>query len=85
MYDSSDRRPSRCRPGTLEKHIRNITSWGKGKWKSRKARVLLMQGPPGVGKSVITQAWSEPLEKKLAAAFFFSRETTGTRQKGICR
>jgi hypothetical protein len=32
-----------------------------------------MQGPPGVGKSAVAQTWSEALEEKLAAAFFFSR------------
>ncbi|KAJ3567776.1 hypothetical protein NP233_g6148 [Leucocoprinus birnbaumii] len=46
---------------------------GGGEWKSKNARVMWMDGPAGVGKSAVAQTWSEELEEKFLAAFFFSR------------
>ncbi|KAF5350106.1 hypothetical protein D9756_009236 [Leucocoprinus leucothites] len=73
MRDSSAREISRCFEGTRTEHRNSITSWAKGEWKSRQARVLWMDGPAGVGKSAIAQTCTEELEDNLTAAYFFSR------------
>ncbi|KAJ3554554.1 hypothetical protein NP233_g12398 [Leucocoprinus birnbaumii] len=73
MRDSSAREAPRCFEDTRAEHRRNITSWGRGEWKSRNARVMWMEGPAGVGKSAVAQTWSEELKEKFSAGFFFSR------------
>jgi hypothetical protein len=73
LRDSSAWERPRCLPETRVEHLRNLTSWGEGEWKSQQARVFCMDGPAGVGKSAIAQTWADGLDKRLAAAFFFSR------------
>ncbi|KAJ3561317.1 hypothetical protein NP233_g10268 [Leucocoprinus birnbaumii] len=34
---------------------------------------MWMEGSAGVGKSAVAQTWSEELEEKFSAGFFFSR------------
>ncbi|KAJ3563018.1 hypothetical protein NP233_g9212 [Leucocoprinus birnbaumii] len=71
--DSSLREIPRCLEGTRTEHRESIMSWAKGEWKSRKARVLWMDGPAGVGKSAIAQTCMEELGERVSSAFFFSR------------
>ncbi|KAJ3553590.1 hypothetical protein NP233_g12610 [Leucocoprinus birnbaumii] len=73
MRDSPTRELPRCFEGTRLEYRREITSWGKGEWRSKNSRVLWMDGPAGVGKSAVAQTWTEELEDRFAAAFFFSR------------
>ncbi|KXN82492.1 hypothetical protein AN958_02502 [Leucoagaricus sp. SymC.cos] len=74
-----------CFPGTREEHIRNITSWGKGEWKStQNARVLWLNGPAGVGKSALAQSCAQEIGKDLVAAtFFFSRLNRWNRSEAF--
>ncbi|KAJ3572753.1 hypothetical protein NP233_g2864 [Leucocoprinus birnbaumii] len=72
--DSSDREIPRCFEGTRIAHREQIMGWAKGQWKSKKARVMWMDGPAGVGKSAVAQKWADEMGKLLlSAAFFFSR------------
>ncbi|KAJ3563939.1 hypothetical protein NP233_g8620 [Leucocoprinus birnbaumii] len=73
LRDSADREIPCCFEGTRTAHREQIMSWGKGQWKSKKARVMWMDGPAGVGKSAIAQTWADEMGKLLSAAFFFSR------------
>jgi hypothetical protein len=73
LRDSSASERPRCLEDTRVEHLRNLTSWGEGEWKTQQRRVFWMDGPAGVGKSAIAQTWVDTLDVKFAAAFFFSR------------
>lgn len=75
IHNSNARNPPKCHPGTREEYIRNITSWGLGRWKARSARALWMRGPAGVGKSALAQTCAQNLyaSGQLGATFFFYR------------
>jgi hypothetical protein len=73
LRDSSASERPRCLEDTRVEHLRNLTSWGEGEWKTQQARVFWMDGAAGVGKSAIAQTWVDALDVKFGAAFFFSR------------
>ncbi|KAF9443196.1 hypothetical protein P691DRAFT_427602 [Macrolepiota fuliginosa MF-IS2] len=73
-YDSSEH-PRHCHPGTRYQYIDRIVKWGLNDI-DQGHRIFWLKGPAGVGKSAIAQSCAETFaaEKKLAAAFFFSRD-----------
>jgi hypothetical protein len=71
-----------CRVGTREGVIGRIVDWTATK--GPEARMLWLNGPAGVGKTAIAKTVAERLSKqnKLAATFFFSRNTPGCNDAG---
>jgi hypothetical protein len=67
--------PPRCHPGTREKLLKTITDWINDP--DTPFPVMWLYGPAGVGKSAIAQTIAEKCDhdKKLAASFFFLRES----------
>ncbi|KAF9450251.1 hypothetical protein P691DRAFT_726361 [Macrolepiota fuliginosa MF-IS2] len=83
-FDSSDHHPS-CHPETRLDISNNIQSWMHNL--ARKYKILWLNGPAGVGKSVILQTISETESKSsrsiLGATLFFSRSNNRNDPKRV--
>jgi hypothetical protein len=73
--------PPKCHPHTRKAVLKKIEDWVKDA--DKVALILWLYGPAGAGKSAIAQTIAELLEKAglLAAAFFFSRNADGRKDK----
>ncbi|KAF5325873.1 hypothetical protein D9611_000973 [Ephemerocybe angulata] len=77
-HDSRERYPPpRCYSGTQNHILESFTSWFQERAKEKP--ILWLHGPTGMGKTTIAQTIAEQVEKegRLAAAFFFSRDSDG--------
>jgi len=73
-HDYQERDPApRCLPGTRKEVLQKIEQWAKAGSKGK--NILWLHGPPGAGKSAITQTVAEICAGRgeLAASFFFAR------------
>ncbi|KAF9443192.1 hypothetical protein P691DRAFT_738192 [Macrolepiota fuliginosa MF-IS2] len=75
-YDSSER-PLHCHSVSHYRYVDQIVRWGTPDDVDRQHRIFWLKGPANVGKSAIAQYCAEELasQRKLVAAFFFSRSS----------
>jgi len=76
-FDSHERNPPRCLPGTRQAILEKIDVWVKAGVNG--TSVLWLHGPAGAGKSAIarTVAGTCAARSQLAATFFFARTVAG--------
>ncbi|OCH88508.1 hypothetical protein OBBRIDRAFT_827101 [Obba rivulosa] len=72
-WRSANAGKSRLLPGTREKLLQDLTAWAQDS--SRGARVFVIHGPAGMGKSTIAYEFAKRMEGGglLGASFFFQR------------